>query len=101
MKDELLRQELIAMRAEDLRTREELLLSGELGRGYSPRMEAVQRRNARRLRQIIADHGWPDADLVGADGTLAAWFIAQHAIGEPDFQREVLTLVEEKVRQGK
>lgn len=32
---------------------------------------------------------------------MAAWFIAQHAIGEPDFQREALTLVQDKVKQGK
>ncbi len=89
------------MRAEDLRVRDELLQSGELGEGYAPRMEAVHRRNALRLQQIIAEHGWPDRELVGADGTLAAWFIAQHAIGEPDFQRQALTLVQEKVKQGK
>lgn len=99
--DEGIREELIAMRAEDLRVREELLQSGELGDGYAPRMEALHRQNASRLKQIIAEHGWPDEDLVGADGTLAAWFIAQHAIGEPDFQRHVLSLVEEKVKEGK
>jgi hypothetical protein len=101
MVDEALRQELTAMRAEDLRVRDELLQSGELGQGYAPRMEAVHRRHALRLQQIIAEHGWPDRELVGADGTLAAWFIAQHAIGEPDFQRQALTLVQEKVKQGK
>lgn len=99
--NETLRDELIAMRAEDLRVREDLLQSGELGQGYAPRMEAVHHKNASRLRQIIAEHGWPDRDLVGADGTLAAWFIAQHAIGEPDFQRQALRLVQEKVKQGK
>jgi hypothetical protein len=78
------------MRAEDLRVREELSQSGELGQGYAPRMEAVHRRNASRLQEIVAEHGWPDRELVGADGTLAAWFIAQHAIGQPDFQRQVL-----------
>jgi hypothetical protein len=99
--DEVLRDELVAMRAEDLRVRDELLQSGELGAGYAPRMEAVHRRNAARLRQIIAEHGWPDSELVGPEGTLAAWFIAQHAIGEPDFQHRALSLVQEKVRQGK
>jgi hypothetical protein len=89
------------MRAEDLRVREELLQSGELGQGYAPRMEVVHRKNASRLQAIIAEHGWPDSELVGADGTLAAWFIAQHAIGEPDFQRQALTLVQEKVAEGK
>jgi len=99
--NDVLRDELLAMRAEDLRVREELLQAGEPGQGYSPRMEAVHRRNAARLGQIIAEHGWPDRDLAGDDGTLAAWFIAQHAIGEPDFQRQALSLVQEKVRQGK
>ena len=100
--NEPLRQELIAMRAEDLRVREELIQSGEMaGTHYVPRMEAVHRKNAERLRQIIAEFGWPDTDLVGEDGTLATWFIAQHAIGEPDFQREALRLVQDKVKHGR
>jgi hypothetical protein len=99
--NETLRDELLAMRAEDLRVREELLLSGELTQGYAPRMEAVHRRNTARLREIIAEHGWPDVELVGADGAAAAWLIAQHAIGEPDFQRASLRWIQEKVRQGK
>jgi hypothetical protein len=98
--NEALRAELVAMRAEDLRVREELLGSGQLGNGYSPTMEAVHRRNAQRLREIIAEYGWPDTELAGSDGTLAAWFIAQHAIGEPDFQRYALALIEEKVKHG-
>jgi hypothetical protein len=63
-------------------------------------MEAVHRQNAARLKQIIAEHGWPDRELVGDDGTLAAWFIAQHAIGEPDFQRLALRLVRVKVKES-
>lgn len=96
-----LRAELVAMRAEDLRVREELLKTGELGQGYAPKMEAVHRNNAERLRQIIDEHGWPDSELAGGDGTLAAWFIAQHAIGEPVFQRLALKLVQENVKLGK
>lgn len=96
-----LRDELLAMEAEDRRVRAELLELGELGQGYAPRMEAVHRKNAARLREIIDEHGWPDRELVGEAGTGAAWFIAQHAIGEPDFQRRVLALVQEKVRQGR
>lgn len=99
--NDALREELLAMSAVDLRVRGELMQSGELGQGYAPRMEAVHRRNASRLREIMAEHGWPDRELVGEDGTKAAWFVAQHAIGEPDFQRRVLSLVEEKVKQGK
>lgn len=95
--DAALRDELIAMKAEDLRVREELLVAGKLGPGYSPRMEEVHRANATRLREIIAEHGWPDAEMVGAEGANAAWFIAQHAIGEPEFQRAALSMVKDKI----
>jgi hypothetical protein len=93
MIDESLRQELLAMRAEDLRVRTELDEAGELGGPYIPRMEAVHVQNAARLRELIALHGWPAEDIAGEDGAKAAWFIAQHAIGEPDFQRHALVLL--------
>lgn len=93
--NEALRRELLAMRTGDLRTRDDLLQRGELEGGYHPEMEAVHRRNAARLRVLIAEHGWPDVDLAGDDGAGAAWLIAQHAAGEPDFQRHSLTLLQE------
>jgi len=62
-------------------------------------MEALHRQNAARLKEIIVEHGWPDRDLVGDEDTLATWFIAQHAIGDPEFQRQALKLLQEKVRQ--
>jgi hypothetical protein len=93
MIDDELRGELLAMRAEDVRVRRELLESGELGGVYVPRMEAVHIRNAARLRELIAVHSWPSEGVAGADGAEAAWLIVQHAIGEPQFQREVLRLM--------
>ncbi len=95
-----LRQELQAMRNEDLRVREELLASGELGGEYVPKMEAVHKRNARRLRELIELHGWPSEDIVGEDGSEAAWLIAQHAIGEPEFQRDVLRMLHVSITHG-
>jgi len=74
--------------------RERLLADGSLYSGYHPEMEAVRRRNAARLREIVAEFGWPGRSLVGDDGAVAAWRVAQHAIGEPDFMRECLRLVE-------
>lgn len=93
MLNDALRLELIAMREEDLRVREELLEAGELGGAYVPRMEAVHIKNAARLRRLIAEHGWPAEDMAGKDGAEAAWLIAQHAIGEPEFQHQVLDLL--------
>lgn len=99
--NEELRRELLAMRAEDLSVRQELLDAGELGGAYVPRMEAVHLKNAARLRALISAHGWPGEDAVGSDGAEAAWLIAQHAVGEPEFQRHVLTLLQANADQGR
>jgi hypothetical protein len=101
MIDESLRQELLAMRAEDLRVRGELDEAGELGGPYVPRMEAVHVKNAARLRELIVLHGWPAEDIAGEDGAKAAWFIVQHSIGEPDFQRQVLVLLNACAAEGR
>lgn len=89
-----LRRELMACADEDQRVRAELVAEGTLFDGYHPRMEAVHRSNAAYLAAAIDRHGWPGAVLVGADGADAAWLIAQHAIGEPEFQRRCLAALE-------
>lgn len=101
MLDETLRQELVAMRTEDLRVRKELMDAGELGGPYVPRMEAVHVKNSARLPELIAKYGWPTQDIAGKDGAEAAWFIAQHAIGEPEFQRTALTLLQAGAAEAK
>ena len=101
MINETLRGELIAMRAEDLEVRAELAAAGELGGAYAPRMEAVHIKNAARLRELIAHHGWPAEEIAGKDGAEAAWLIAQHAIGEPEFQRQALRWMRESADQGR
>jgi hypothetical protein len=89
-----LRRELLEMRDLDRRVRQELVESGELGGHYVPRMESVDVRNAARLRELIAEYGWPDEVIADKDGAEAAWLIAQHAVGEPEFQREALRLLQ-------
>lgn len=86
--------ELLTMLAEDQAVRAELARDGSLFHGYHPRMEAVHRRNAERLRAIITAQGWPTPSLVGAEAAEAAWVIVQHSIGEPDFQRRCLRLLQ-------
>jgi hypothetical protein len=88
--DATLAAELIALAAEDQRVRAVLAEQGVLFDGYQPRMEAVHRHNATRLAEIMASVGWPTETVVGAEGAAAAWLIAQHAIGEPAFQRSCL-----------
>jgi hypothetical protein len=101
MVNEQLRQELLAMRALDRSVRQELVDSGELGGPYVPRMEEVHRKNAARLRELIELYGWPALDMAGQDGAEAAWLIAQHAVGEPDFQRRVLVLLSTCVAENR
>lgn len=97
--DAALRDELLAMEAEDMRVRAELLEEGTLGDGYNPRMREVHGRNAARLKEIIATQGWPGRTLVGRDGSHAAWRIVQHAIGDPDFQRSCISAIEKSVAE--
>jgi len=99
-RNEYLRQELLTLAAEDLRVAEELAADGSLYDGYHPRMEAIHRRNAARLREIIAEKGWPGASLVGEDGAEAAWLIVQHAIGEPDLLRSCLPSLWDAASRG-
>ncbi|MEO8467041.1 MAG: DUF6624 domain-containing protein [Gammaproteobacteria bacterium] len=98
--NEPLAAELVALREIDLTTRAELASDGSLFDGYHPRMEAVHRVNAARLREIIAEHGWPSTPLVGARGAEAAFLIAQHAIGEPLFMHRCRELLAAAVAAG-
>lgn len=101
MINERLRRELLRMKEEDLRVRDELLTAGELGGTYHPSMEAAHVKHTARLRELIAEHGWPAVDVAGADGAEAAWLIAQHAIGEPDFMRQARKLVRGCAEEGR
>ena len=101
MIDKALRQELLSLQAEDHRVREELLAENLLAGPYQPRMETVHRKNAARLRELIEKHGWPSADIAGLDGAEAAWIIAQHSVGEPEFMKQALSLTRASFQLGK
>ena len=53
-----------------------------------------------RMKEILAEHGWPTFDLVGEDGEDAAWAIVQHSDQDPAFQREALELLRTAVAAG-
>jgi hypothetical protein len=97
----IVQAQLLAMRARDEHVRAELAADGSLFEGYHPRMEEVHRANARELRSIIQEHGWPDEALIGPEGAEAAWLIAQHSIGEPDFMRNCRALLDEASSLGR
>lgn len=98
--DDHLARALCAMIAEDEAVRTRLAADGSLFAGYHPVMAAVHRANAARLRELVAAHGWPGRSRVGDEAADAAWRIVQHAIGEPDFQRAMLPVIERAVAAG-
>lgn len=92
---------IIALREADLCLREKLLQKGRLNAaGYAPEMAALHTKNADTLDEIIEQIGYPSADKVGKEASQAAWLVIQHAIGNPDFMRKCLRLLEEAVRKG-
>lgn len=52
-----------------------------------------------RLAEIFDEHGWPGHDLVGEEGSTAAWVIAQHSDLDLAFQERALELITEAVAQ--
>jgi hypothetical protein len=96
-----LRKTLLQLKQRDLDLRAELQADGTLFHGYHPRMEAIHRDNAKKLRVLITRVGWPNEALAGRDGAEAAWLIAQHAIAEPDFMRSCRALLEKEVATGR
>jgi hypothetical protein len=95
-----LSQELVNMAREDVELRNSLASYRSLNNGYHPQMKAVHDRNAKRLDEIIQQHGWPGKSMVGEDGAHAAWLIIQHAIAHPQLQRRCFPLLIEQVEAG-
>ncbi len=95
-----LREELLALQANDLQTRARLEKQGLLGRGYHPEMQRVHESNAARLEEVVESCGWPGKSLVDEDGAEAAWLLLQHAVSRPDLMRRCLPLLEQAAAGG-
>jgi hypothetical protein len=95
-----LSQELIDMAREDVKLRNSLASHRSHTNGYPPQMKAVHDRNAKRLNEIIQQHGWPGKSMVGEDAAHAAWLILQHAIAHPQLQRRCFPLLIKQVEAG-
>ncbi len=57
-------------------------------------------RHGDRLGEIMAEYGWPTAELVGDEAAHGAWLIAQHADRQLDIQRRALQLMRQAVSAG-
>ena len=100
--DPELRAELLAMLAEDQAVRTGVAPPGDdrTADELFAAMDAVDAANTARVVEIFDAHGWPGWDLVGEDGSTAAWAIVQHADLRPDVQRRGLELLRTAVAAG-
>ena len=95
-----LRKELLNLVEQDQNIRNEMIKSGvdHPEKAILARLDALDSQNTTRMRSIIKKFGWPSADLVGWDGTEAAFTLVQHAAHS--LQKELLPLVKAKFKAG-
>jgi hypothetical protein len=68
--------------------------------GETGQMIDCDRENSTWLRGILRDFGWPGVSMVGTDGGVSAWVLAQHADHDPVFQCQCLDLLIEAADMG-
>jgi hypothetical protein len=95
--NEELRTELLA-RADRDQTARKSLPPAQRDARWEQVIAPVDRANTARMREIVAEYGWPGYALAGTDGAHAAWLLVQHA--PDDFQEECLPLLENAVARG-
>lgn len=61
------------------------------------KLQAIDRDNTNRMREIVAEIGWPTFDKVGESASNTAWLLVQHADRQPQFQAECLPLLKAAV----
>jgi hypothetical protein len=95
-----LRKELLALVEQDQKLRNDMIRSGvdHPDKAILARLNAFDSHTTVRMRSIIKKFGWPGADLVGWDGTEAAFILVQH--GTHSFQKELLPLMQKKFESG-
>lgn len=54
--------------------------------------------NTKRLLEIVDEHGWPRASVVGDRAAMAAFLVVQHA--EPTLQKRMLPILREEASRG-
>jgi hypothetical protein len=84
-----LRDELLAMQEADQAER--------MGEVAGPSGDEAR---TQRLGEVFDEYGWPGHDLVGEDGSTAAWVVAQHSDLDTEFQQRALDLLAEAVDDG-
>jgi hypothetical protein len=98
--DEELRCEILHMKEVDQDARMAVIKAGMDLTALEKISQEIDLPNTERMKQIIAENGWPTKSLVGADGAFAAWLIVQHATHDVKFMERCLVLMQEAADKG-
>jgi hypothetical protein len=100
--DPALRKQLLGMFKIDQDARDALIKAGiqKPDPKLAKRMLEVDAANLKKLKPIIASHGFPTPSMVGKDGVDAAFILVQHADSDPGFQAKVLPQLARLRKQG-
>jgi tetratricopeptide (TPR) repeat protein len=99
----LLKNEILRMTAEDQCLRfaaSAVRAAHKDGSVVADRLAAADRAHTGRMKQLVAENGWPHREMVGLDGSHAAWLLVQHADHDREFQHHCLDLMRPLVQQG-
>lgn len=64
------------------------------------KMAAIDKDNLAWFKEVVEKHGWPGKSMVGPDGALGAFLIAQHAVSDMDFMARCLELLKAAHKAG-
>lgn len=92
---------IIGLKNADLELRDKLILNRQLSDGYNEEMAGLHNKNAEILNEIIDQIGYPTIDKVGEESSEATWLVIQHSIGQPNFMKKCLKLLENAVVEKK
>jgi len=100
VKEPALRRELLKRVEQDQAIRNQLIKQGVRNpdKTVLARMQLIDNANTERIKAIVSRYGWPDPELVGRDGSEAAFLLVQHA--DSAFQKQMLPLVEKAYKTG-
>jgi len=94
-------EKIIDLKNADLALRDKLVQSGQLSEGYNKEMKELHNKNAKILNDIIDTIGYPTIDKVGKEANEASWLVIQHSIGQPEFMKKCVELLESAVSENK
>lgn len=95
--NQALHDELLAMRERDQEVRKTLVEKYGRNLHWSADdlawMESIDHANTARMKEIIAQYGWPGYSLVGEDGEHTVWLLVQHIDRDLPFPKQCLELL--------